>query len=280
MHMISSRLSRKKNKQICQSVSEATLQNKHKLSRLVFFFMMSLYNNDISSERKKELLAFCKLLGFKFHDLSLLELAFHHRSYSNENESQRHLNNERLEFLGDSVLGLAAAAYLFKTMENPEGDLAKIKSVVVSEKTLAPAALRFGIDRMLILGHGEELSGGRKKPAILADCMEAIIGAYYIDSGYESAEKYILSFLVPEIEKVQHDQGMKDYKTLLQELYQKKTKECPRYETVSITGPDHDQTFGVAVRLGSVTYGPETGKSKKEAEQNAARAAYLILTAE
>lgn len=254
--------------------------HKHKLLKLVFFFTMELNEKDISPVRKKELLAFCKPLGLKFHNLSLLELAFHHRSYSNENESHRHLNNERLEFLGDSVLGLAAAAYLFETMKNPEGDLAKIKSVVVSEKTLAPAAVRFGIDRMLVLGHGEELSGGRKKPAILADCMEAIIGAYYIDSGYENAEKYILSFLVPEIEKVQNDRGTKDYKTLLQELYQKKAKECPRYETVSITGPDHDQTFSVSVRLGDVTYGPESGKSKKEAEQNAARAAYVILTAE
>ncbi|MCK9170941.1 MAG: ribonuclease III [Treponema sp.] len=241
---------------------------------------MRIYDKDISCERKKDLLAFCKPLGLKFHNFSLLELAFHHRSYSNENEQERHLNNERLEFLGDSVLGLAAAAYLFETMKNPEGDLAKIKSVVVSEKTLAPVAVRFGIDRMLILGHGEELSGGRKKPAILADCMEAIIGAYYIDSGYECAEKYILSFLIPEIEKVQNDQGTKDYKTLLQELYQKKTKECPRYETVSINGPDHDQTFSVTVRLGSVTYGPESGKNKKEAEQKAARAAYLILTSE
>ena len=239
---------------------------------------MNLIEKEIPPERTKELLSFCKSLGLTFHNLNLLELAFHHRSYSNENESHRHLNNERLEFLGDSVLGLAAAAYLFETMKNPEGDLAKIKSVVVSEKTLAPIAVRFGIDKMLILGHGEELSGGREKPAILADCMEAVIGAYYIDSGYEKAEKYILSFLVAEIENVQNNRGAKDYKTMLQELYQKKAKECPLYETVSISGPDHDQTFNVAVHLGNVTYGPESGKSKKEAEQNAAKAAYQILT--
>lgn len=247
----------------------------------MFFFIRThytLYGKEITSERKKELERFCKPLGLSFHDISLLELAFHHRSYSNENEEHRHLNNERLEFLGDSVLGLAAASHLFETMKNPEGDLAKIKSVVVSEKTLAPIAVRFGIDRMLVLGRGEELSGGRKKPAILADCMEAVIGAYYLDAGYVKAEKYILSFLVPEIEKVQSD-GIKDYKTLLQELYQKKSKECPRYETVSISGPDHDQTFNVSVHLGTVTYGPQSGKSKKEAEQNAAKAAYEILTA-
>ena len=122
---------------------------------------------------------------------------------------------------------------------------------------------------MLVLGHGEELSGGRNKPAILADCMESIIGAYFLDSGYAAAEKYVLSFLVPEIEKVHDDRGSKDYKTLLQELYQKKTKACPHYETVSVTGPDHDRTFSVTVHLGNVAYGPESGKSKKEAEQKA-----------
>ena len=232
-----------------------------------------------SSERKKQLVAFCKPLGLRFRELAFLELAFRHRSYSNESGDKHPVNNERLEFLGDSVLGLAAASYLYKTFEdNPEGDLARIKAVVVSEKTLAPIALRFGIDKMLVLGHGEELSGGRNKPAILADCMESIIGAYFLDSGYAAAEKYVLSFLVPEIEKVHDDRGSKDYKTLLQELYQKKTKACPLYETVSVTGPDHDRTFSVTVQLGDVVYGPESGKSKKEAEQKAAKKAYMLLT--
>lgn len=232
-----------------------------------------------SSERKKQLVAFCKSLGLRFRELAFLELAFRHRSYSNESGDKHPVNNERLEFLGDSVLGLAAASYLYKTFEdNPEGDLARIKAVVVSEKTLAPIALRFGIDKMLVLGHGEELSGGRNKPAILADCMESIIGAYFLDSGYAAAEKYVLSFLVPEIEKVHDDRGSKDYKTLLQELYQKKTKACPHYETVSVTGPDHDRTFSVTVHLGNVAYGPESGKSKKEAEQKAAKKAYMLLT--
>lgn len=231
-------------------------------------------NKNISKERKCELFSFCKPIGLKFKDIELLELAFHHRSFSNENLSHKHYNNERLEFLGDSVLGLATAAFLYQDMEeNQEGDLAKIKSVVVSEKSLAPIALKFGIDKMLILGRGEELSGGRNKPAILADCMEAIIGAYYLDQGFEVAEKYILSFIIPEVRKVQHDGG-KDYKTLLQEVYQKKYKHCPVYNTVNISGPDHDQTFSVCVVLGDVTYGPETGKSKKEAEQNVAKAAY------
>ena len=125
-------------------------------------------------------------------------------------------------------------------------------------------------------GKGEELTGGRQKPAILADCMEAIIGAYYLDSGYEAAEKYILTFIVPAIRDVQK-YGGKDFKTLLQELYQKKYKACPMYETVEISGPDHEQIFKVVVHLGNVTYGPAEGKSKKEAEQNVAEQAFITL---
>ncbi len=232
----------------------------------------------MTPERKKALLAFCRPLGLKFKNLELLDLAFCHRSCSNEITGRPHGNNERLEFLGDSVLGLAAASFLYEDMRsNPEGDLAKIKSAVVSEKSLASVAVRIGIDSMLVLGHGEDLSGGRHKPAILADCMEAVIGAYYLDSGYKAAEKYILSFIVPEVRRVQ-DSGGRDYKTLLQELYQKKYKKCPVYEVVNVTGPDHDQTFSVVVRLGDTVFGPETGKSKKEAEQNVAEAVYRRIS--
>ena len=175
---------------------------------------------------------------------------------------------------------LATADFLYSDMKNnPEGDLAKIKSVVVSEKSLAPIALKFGIDRMLVLGHGEECSGGRKKPAILADCMEAVIGAYYLDSGFEAAEKYVLSFIIPEIRKVQ-DSGGKDFKTLLQELYQKKCKRCPVYQIVSVSGPDHQQTFSVVVQLSDKVYGPCSGFSKKDAEQKAAELAYRTLIEE
>lgn len=234
--------------------------------------------NDILNQRKKELLEFCKPLGLKFKKLNLLDLAFHHCSYSNENHSEKLYNNERLEFLGDSVLGLATSDYLYKDMSSShaEGDLAKIKAVVVSEKSLAPIALKFGIDKLLVLGRGEEMSGGRTKPTILADCMEAIIGAYYLDSGYEACEKYVLSFIVPEIKKVQ-EFGGKDFKTLLQELYQKKNKHTPVYEIINISGPDHAQIFKAVVHLGEVTYGPSEGKSKKDAEQKVAEIAYNYL---
>ena len=234
--------------------------------------------NEIDSQRMRLLEQFCKGISIKFNDISLLNMAFYHRSCSNESKNLRHVNNERLEFLGDSVLGMATAAFLYENLEeSPEGELAKIKSVVVSEKSLAPIARKIGIDKMLVLGKGEEMSGGRQKDAILADCMEAVIGAYYLDRGYEKAEKFVLSFIVGEIEKVRNNRGEKDYKTLLQEFSQKKYKSCPVYDLVKETGPDHDRTFWLSVTLNGVTYGPCKGKNKKNAEQNAAKLAWKIL---
>ena len=201
---------------------------------------------ELTKERKHQLSDFCDRVGIKFKNLEHLDQAFHHRSLTNEKHGVK--NNERLEFLGDSVLGMVTASYLYTKSDNPEGDLAKIKSAVVSEKALAPVALKFGIDKLLLLGHGEEMSGGRKKPAILADCMEAIIGAYYLEAGYKQAEKYVLSFIEPAVKEAFAD-GIKDYKTQLQEKFQQKTKQCPRYELISKTGPDHEQTFKVCVHL-------------------------------
>ena len=225
----------------------------------------------MDKKRKEQLNQFCKKVKIRFKDLELLDLAFHHRSITNEKKHVK--NNERLEFLGDSVLGIVTAAYLYKSFENsPEGDLAKIKSAVVSEKALAPVAIELGIDKLLVLGKGEEATGGRTKPAILADCMEAIIGAYYLDSGYKNAEKYVLEFIIPQIDRAVSD-GIKDYKTQLQELYQKKTKKVPVYKLVEKTGPAHDQTFVVTVSLGDKQFGPAHAKTKKDAEQAAAKIA-------
>ena len=228
----------------------------------------------MDKSRKEALNAFCKKVKIRFKNLELLDLAFHHRSVTNEKKHVK--NNERLEFLGDSVLGMVTAAYLYNNLENPEGDLAKIKSAVVSEKALAPRALEFGIDKLLILGKGEEATGGRTKPAILADCMEAVIGAYYLDSGYKNAEKYVLEFIIPETKQTLNE-GIKDYKTQLQELYQKLSKKCPQYVLVAKNGPAHEQTFVVNVVLGDKTFGPAKAKSKKEAEQLAAKMALESL---
>ena len=227
--------------------------------------------NQLSPLRKEQLFNFHKRLNISFNNLELLDLAFHHRSFANEHGNFL-LNNERLEFLGDSVLGMVVATYLYGAMgDHPEGDLAKIKSVVVSEATLSDIAVEIGIDKCLSLGKGEENSGGRQKKAILADAVEAVFGAYYLDSGFQKVEKLILTLLVPEIEKVWENRHHKDFKTMLQEMYQKKYKQCPKYNLVNKTGPDHDMVFWVTVEINGKTYGPEKGKSKKEAEQAVAK---------
>ena len=239
---------------------------------------MFLSKKNLSSDRIRELNSFCRNISIKFSDLSLLELALTHRSLTHEVGGKKNENNERLEFLGDSVLGMATAAYLYeKFTDNSEGDLAKIKSTVVSEQTLAPIALRIGIDKMLVLGRGEEKSGGRTKRAILADAVEAVIAAYYLDAGYKAAEKLVLSLMIPEIEKVAANKGTKDFKSMLQEFHQKKYKSCPTYELVREAGPDHDRVFWVTVHLKNATYGPVSGKNKKEAEQRVAEKAWKEL---
>ncbi|WP_245584608.1 ribonuclease III [Spirochaeta cellobiosiphila] len=228
----------------------------------------------VTLDRKKELSLFEKHAEIRFRRLELLNLAFSHRSYANENPSKTD-NNEKLEFLGDSVLGLVVADYLFQILpDKAEGDLARIKSFVVSEDSLAIIAKQLKVDNYILIGKGEEYSGGRNKKAILADAMEAIFGAYYLDSGLKSCRKFILKHLIPEITKVLENKHKKDYKTLLQEFAQKKFKSYPRYALVKKTGPDHNKTFWIQVSVGGEIFGPGTGKNKKEAEQNAAGMAY------
>jgi ribonuclease-3 len=228
----------------------------------------------LSVSRKKELLFFEKQAGVRFKKLELLNLAFCHRSYANES-SAKSLNNERLEFLGDSVLGLVISEYLYDLLDDrAEGDLARVKSFVVSEDSLAAVARQIKVDNFILIGKGEEYSGGRNKKAILADCLEAIIGAYYLDSGLKPCKIFILHHLSAEINKVLENKHKKDYKTLLQEFIQKKYKTYPKYVLVKKTGPDHDRTFWIEVKVNGKTYGPEKGKNKKEAEQMVASLAY------
>jgi ribonuclease-3 len=229
-----------------------------------------------SSERKKELHTFERALNIHFHTISLLNLAFIHRSVSNENGSK--LNNERLEFLGDAVLGVAAATLLYKELpEQAEGFLAKVKSVVVSEDILSGIAREIQRDNYLILGHGEEQSGGRAKKAILADALEAVFGALYLDNGYNAAFNLISRLLRPEIARVLQKGYVHDYKSRLQEACQKRFKCCPQYNLVRRSGPEHDRSFWVEVEINGQKYGPGTGKNKKSAEQDAARLAYEAL---
>lgn len=223
---------------------------------------------------------FQKQADIKFRNPELLNLAFCHRSFANESSSDVD-NNERLEFLGDSVLGLIVAEWLFVHLpDSDEGDFSRIKSFVVSEESLAGIAKRLRVDNFILIGKGEEFSGGRNKKALLADCMEAIFGAYFLDSGFKAATDLVQRLLVPEIKIVLDNKHRKDYKTLLQEHVQKVYKTYPRYEVVKRTGPEHDNTFWVKVLVQKKTFGPAPGNNKKEGEQAAAKIAYEQLVGE
>jgi ribonuclease-3 len=240
------------------------------------------------SGRKKQLAAFQKTAGFRFRSLELLNLSFVHRSVSNETAASwkapldvpggAKINNERLEFLGDSILGAVCATLLYqKYAGKSEGELAKIKSVAVSENILSAVARELQIDSMLLLGKGEELSGGRTKKAILADALEALIGALYLDSGYKAAFDFVSRFLSEEIDRVADTDYHRDYKSLLQELCQRFYRSYPEYHMVKRSGPEHERMFWMEVVVNGTVYGPGMGRNKKSAEQEAARLAYDAL---
>jgi ribonuclease-3 len=199
-----------------------------------------------------------------------------HRSVSNESGHRE--NNERLEFLGDAVLGAVTADLLYKELtDKPEGELAKIKSVVVSENILAGVARELQIDSLLLLGKGEDLSGGRQKSAILADAMEALIGALYLDSGYKAVFAFVSHWMEQEIDRVLDNLHHQDYKSLLQEFTQRMYRNYPVYHLTKRSGPDHNRLFWIEVRINEKTFGPGMGKNKKSAEQEAAKMAYEYL---
>ena len=228
----------------------------------------------ISDERFFELTDFANKINVEFGDLTLLDLAFHHRSLSNEEHQTA--NNERLEFLGDSVLALVTAKYLFLAFPNKsEGELSQIKSCVVSEEILSEVAVDLDLSSLLLMGKGEEKTDGRHKKAILADAVEAVIAAIFLDSGFQVAEKFVLSFIKDKIDFVVKNGISKDYKTLLQEFSQKKFKNCPIYEIVGEKGPDHEKVFSATVKIGNCVFGPKDGKSKKVAEENVAKFTFL-----
>ena len=232
----------------------------------------------ISSERKKILIDFQKRAKIHFKNLSLLNLAFVHRSAINEMgkvDNGHTMCYERLEFLGDAVLDMVVATYLYETLsDRSEGVLSQVKSLVVSEPSLAEVADKLGVGQCLILGYGEEKTGGREKKPILADCVESVIGALYLDQGFSAAEKFILSIMTDRVTHALESHEQKDSKSLLQEWFQQKTKKCPTYVLEKTTGPEHDKTFWVSVHLGKNVVGPVSGKSKKEAEQKAAHLAF------
>ena len=214
-------------------------------------------------------------LNYKFNDEGLLLRALSHSSYANERK-RANGSNERLEFLGDSVLSIVVSDYLYKNLNVPEGDLTKLRASLVCEKSLHVFAKRIQLGEFLLLGKGEENTGGRERPSILADAFEAVIAAIYLDGGMAPAAKHILRFM-PEDIKVSKKPVFDDFKTLLQEIVQKNPEEKVEYVLIGEEGPDHNKRFVVEVCLNSQVIGKGKGKSKKEAEQLAAKEALELM---
>ncbi len=215
-------------------------------------------------------------IGHAFRDISLLENALAHSSYANERWHNSLRSNERLEFLGDSILGMIVADHLYRNFpDRPEGELTRMRADMVCEQSLALIAAKIRLGDHLLLGHGEEQGGGRTRNSILADAVESVIAACYLDGGYQAALDFVNQFVLVDIPVVKfHNE---DYKTALQELIQQKKHQQLSYHLTGETGPDHDKRFCVEVRLNGKPIGSGSGTSKKRAEQDAARAAIEAL---
>lgn len=226
----------------------------------------------MDESRRQQLEELQDLLGVKFNDIGMLNQSLSHTSYAYELEGNNGLfQNERLEFLGDVVLGLIVSEYIYhKYPTYMEGDLAKVRAKVVSRPILTKRAKLLNLGKYILLGKGEEMTGGRSRHSILADTFEAVIGAIYLDSGLEKSRSFILSQLKEDIEKITYDAHVQDYKTDFQEFTQKKFKTLPFYKVINKEGPDHKRTFEVAVIVKGKIWGIGKGGSKKEAEQQAA----------
>ncbi|MFC2020955.1 ribonuclease III [Chloroflexota bacterium] len=218
-------------------------------------------------------------LGVSFKDISLLEQALVHSSYLNENPDLSLTSNERLEFLGDAVLGLIVAEKLYRDYPGfSEGEMTRLRAALVRRETLARIAGAIRLGDYLYMGKGEEAGGGRHKPANLAAALEAVIAAVFLDSGSAIAGDFILRLFDAELEKAVRQGTEVDYKSELQELTQSREQKTPAYRVIEATGPAHGKTFTVEVRLGEAVLGRGTGKSKKAAESEAARAALERLS--
>ena len=210
-------------------------------------------------------------LGYRFNQRALLENALTHSSYANENKARGCQSNERLEFLGDSVLGMVTADYLFRTHPDlPEGDLTRTRAALVCEGSLVEVAQQLNLGSYLKLGKGEDAGGGRERPSIVADAVEAVIAAVYLDGGIGSARKIIQKFI---LDREEEKSASRDYKTALQELVQRESGQVLQYRLTGEEGPDHDKRFFMEVDLNGAPVGAGAGHSKKEAEQMAAKAA-------
>ncbi len=220
-------------------------------------------------------------LGYTFRNKALVVQAFRHSSYVNEQVEADLEDNERLEFLGDAVLDLAVSHLLMeRNRQASEGALSRFRSMVVDETGLNNVATRLNLGSYLLLGKGEDQSLGREKPSILADVTEALIGAIYLDGGFDLAKEVIENLFAPLLEKLGTDDLVQDYKSLLQEFTQQAFKSLPKYRLMEETGPAHDKVFRIALAVNGIVLAEGEGKSKKEAEQHAAKEAYLRLKEE
>lgn len=218
-------------------------------------------------------------LRYEFKNKELLQNALTHSSYANEARNGTH-SNERLEFLGDSVLSVIVADCLYKSFPNlPEGELTKLRASLVCEKSLCGFSRELELGKYLMLGRGEDKGGGRERDSILADAFEAVLAAIYLDGGMECARRHVMRFVLPEL-KHTDDEVFKDYKTALQEIIQRNPEETVAYFLTGESGPDHNKVFEVEVRLNSNVIGKGKGKSKKQAEQMAAKQALELMGAE
>lgn len=219
-----------------------------------------------------------KYLSYTFKDEKHLMHALAHSSYANEHRNEVPGSNERLEFLGDSVLGLITAEYLFDHFRHlPEGKLTKMRAQLVCEASLFQFAQKIHLGEFLLLGHGEERSGSRNRPSIVSDAFEAVLAAIFLDGGLDCAKRFALPFLIQGAKELQGNAQIFDYKTTLQEIAQQNPGELIHYELIRSSGPDHAKTFEVYCYLNSNLLGKGLGKSKKEAEQMAAKEALLLM---
>ncbi|MEK7577015.1 MAG: ribonuclease III [Patescibacteria group bacterium] len=215
-------------------------------------------------------------IGVQFENQTLLKQAFVHRSYLNESKEFPE-SNERLEFLGDAILSFITSEYLYRTYpQYPEGTLTNVRSTLVKTTSLAITSAELALGQLLLLSRGEESSGGRTNQSLLADCFEALLGAIFLDQGIEVAKGFVVKVLLVKTEAIIKNKSYVDYKSLLQELVQEETKISPTYTVIKSEGPDHNKTFYVEVMMGEKALGQGKGKSKQEAEQDAATKALEI----
>ena len=236
-----------------------------------------LFDDELPEGRLQELKLFCKEHNIHLADLSLIDQALTHTSFAHESELDTE-DYERLEFLGDSVIGLVVVEYLYNTFPDMnEGDMTKIKSEVVSQNTLSEIATELGLNRLMHLGKGEVLSRGRRKPSILSDTFEALVGALYLSSTIDETKEFIINQLESRVQKVVSRGNLENYKSLLQRVVLERFGENPTYRVLTRRGPQHNAEFVVGVEIKGKIYGKARGRSKKDAEMRAAHKTLQLL---